>query len=128
LIRSSGIGNVQSRRLPPKSNRKGSFVFSAIRYHYRNLVERFFKRLKQCRGIATQYDKNPENFLAAIKLVSARIWIHRYVSASENSPPPLPSLSAITAPGGELVIDHCLGVRSLALKTGPNQCTPKSGL
>jgi len=38
-------------------------------------VERFFNKLKQFRGIATQYDKNPDNFLAAIKLVSARIWI-----------------------------------------------------
>jgi transposase len=27
------------------------------------------------RGIATRYDKNPLNFLAAIKLAAARIWI-----------------------------------------------------
>jgi transposase len=68
--------------IPPKSNRKGSFVFSAFVYRYRNLVERFFNRLKQFRGIATRYDKNPENFLAAIKLVSARIWIRNYESAA----------------------------------------------
>jgi transposase len=68
--------------IPPKSNRKGSFVFSAFVYRYRNLVERFFNRLKQFRGIATRYDKNPDNFLAAIKLVSARIWIRSYESAA----------------------------------------------
>lgn len=56
--------------IPPKSNRKGSFVFSAFLYRYRNLVERFFNKLKQYLGIATRYDKNPENFLAAIKLAS----------------------------------------------------------
>jgi transposase len=28
--------------IPPKSNRKGSFVFSAFLYRYRNLVERIF--------------------------------------------------------------------------------------
>ena len=68
--------------IPPKQNRKGAFVFSAFLYRYRNLVERFFNKLKQFRGIATRYDKNPDNFLAAIKLVSARIWIRSYESAA----------------------------------------------
>ncbi len=68
--------------IPPKSNRKGSFVFSAFLYRYRNLVERFFNKLKQFRGIATRYDKNPDNFLAAIKLVSTRIWIRSYESTT----------------------------------------------
>ena len=68
--------------IPPKSNRKGSFVFSTFVYRYRNLVERYFNKLKQFRGIATRYDKNPDNFLAAIKLVSARIWIRSYESAA----------------------------------------------
>jgi transposase len=68
--------------IPPMSNRKGSFVFSAFLYCYINLVERFFNKLKQLRGIATRYDKNPDNFLAAIKLASARIWIRSYESAA----------------------------------------------
>lgn len=60
--------------IPPKSNRKGSFTFSAWVYRQRNLVERFFNRIKNFRGIATRYDKDPRNFLAAVKLVSLRIW------------------------------------------------------
>ena len=68
--------------IPPKSNRKGSFVFSAFLYRYRNMIERFFNKLKQFRGIATRYDKNPENFLAAIKLASVRIWIRSYEPAT----------------------------------------------
>ena len=68
--------------IPPKCNRKDSFVFSTFVYRYRNLVERFFNKLKQYRGIATRYDKDPENFLAAIKLASARIWIRSYESAA----------------------------------------------
>lgn len=56
-------------------------VFSAFVYRYRNLVESFFNKLKQFRGIGTRYDKNPENFLAAIKLASTRIWISSYESA-----------------------------------------------
>ncbi|GAC1045353.1 hypothetical protein thsrh120_53580 [Rhizobium sp. No.120] len=60
--------------IPPKTNRKGPFVFSRWVYRQRNLVERFLNRIKQFRGIATRYDKRPENYLAAVKLVAARIW------------------------------------------------------
>lgn len=60
--------------IPPKANRKGIFAFSAWVYRQRNLVERFFNQIKQFRGIATRYDKDPANFLAAIKLVAIRIW------------------------------------------------------
>ena len=38
------------------------------------LVERFFNRIKHFRGIATRYDKCSENYLAAVKLICARIW------------------------------------------------------
>lgn len=61
--------------IPPKSNRKKSFAFSKWLYRYRNLVERFFNKLKQFRGIATRYDKRKENFLAAIKLAAVIIWM-----------------------------------------------------
>jgi len=60
--------------IPPKANRKGSFAFSRWVYRQRNLVERFFNRIKQFRGIATRYDKRPENYLAALKLVAIKIW------------------------------------------------------
>ena len=61
--------------IPPKSNRKATFAFCKWLYRYRNLVERFFNKLKQFRGIATRYDKRADNFLAAVKLASVRIWI-----------------------------------------------------
>lgn len=60
--------------IPAKSNRKQRFAFSRWVYRQRNLVERFFNRIKHFRGIATRYDKDPANFLAAIKIVAARIW------------------------------------------------------
>ncbi len=68
--------------IPAKSNRKQTFTFSKWLYRYRNLVERFFNKLKQFRGIATRYDKRPENFLAAIKLASLRIWLRSYESTA----------------------------------------------
>jgi transposase len=61
--------------IPAKSNRKDSFSFSGWVYRQRNLVERFFNKLKQYRGIATRYDKNPANFPAAVKIIATRIWI-----------------------------------------------------
>lgn len=60
--------------IPPKANRKGTFTFSGWVYRQRNLVERFFNRIKQFRGIATRYDKDPANYLAAVKLIATRIW------------------------------------------------------
>lgn len=62
--------------IPPRSTRKGTFAFSRWVYRQRNLVERFFNRLKQMRGLATRYDRRPDNFLAAIKLAAVRIWIN----------------------------------------------------
>nr|KIS30150.1 hypothetical protein TQ38_24310 [Novosphingobium sp. P6W] len=55
------------------SNRKQRFGFSSWLYRQRNLVERFFNRMKQLRGVATRYDKDAANYLAAIKLICARI-------------------------------------------------------
>lgn len=61
--------------IPPRSIRKQSFPFSRWVYRQRNLVERFFNRIKQFRGLATRYDCRSDNFLAPLKLVSIRIWL-----------------------------------------------------
>jgi transposase len=53
--------------IPPRSIRKGCFSFSTWVYRQRNLVERFFNQVKQFRGLATRYDRNPENYLAALQ-------------------------------------------------------------
>jgi transposase len=61
--------------IPPKSNRKEPICFSKHLYKARNLVERFFNKIKHYRRIATRYDKTAENFLATLKLVAIRIWL-----------------------------------------------------
>ena len=68
--------------IPPMPQRRTKPVFSKHLYKARNLVERFFNKLKHFRAIATRYDKNPENYLAGIKLASIRIWIRFYESVS----------------------------------------------
>src|SRR5271157_983937 len=59
----------------PMPNRRRVPAFSSFLYRYRNLVERFFNKLKHFRAVATRYDKSPENFLASVKLASVRIWM-----------------------------------------------------
>ena len=61
--------------IPAKANKKKTFAFSRWVYRQRNLVERFFNKLKQMRGIATRYDRRADNYLAAVKLAALRIWI-----------------------------------------------------
>ena len=68
--------------IPPKSNRKQPICFSPHLYKARNLVERFFNKIKHSRRIATRYDKLAENYLAALKLVAVRLWLRVYESTT----------------------------------------------
>ena len=43
--------------IPPKSNQKQSWEFDRVKYRWRHLIENFFAKLNQYRGIATRYDK-----------------------------------------------------------------------
>ncbi|GAB5375359.1 MAG: hypothetical protein AcusKO_18210 [Acuticoccus sp.] len=54
-------------------------AFSPFLYRYRNLVERFFNRLKHFRAVATRYEKHDANFLALVKLAAIQIWM-RFMS------------------------------------------------
>lgn len=61
--------------IKPMPNRKNVPSFSSYLYRYRNLVERFFNKIKHYRAVATRYDKRPENFLTGVKLASLRLWM-----------------------------------------------------
>jgi len=62
--------------IPPKSNRKVQRTFDREMSKARHLMEKFFCKLKQYRAIATRYDKTARNFLAAIHLAAAIIWLN----------------------------------------------------
>jgi len=68
--------------IPAKSNRKWKPCFSKRLYRERNLIERFFSKLKHFRRVATPYDKLAENFLAMVQLASMRLWLRAYESAA----------------------------------------------
>jgi transposase len=59
--------------IPPKSNRTHARVYDQALDKLREKIERFFNKLKQCRRIATRYEKLSQTFLALIHLVAA--WI-----------------------------------------------------
>ena len=61
--------------IPPRCNRSEPICFSPYLYRARNLVERFFNKIKQCRRVATRYDKLAANYLAFIQLASIRLWL-----------------------------------------------------
>ena len=62
--------------IPPKANRKTPPSCDFALYCERNLIERFFNKLKHFRAIATRYDKLARNFLAGVHLASAIILLN----------------------------------------------------
>lgn len=62
--------------IPPKANRREPRKTDFALYRERNLVERFFCKLKQYRAIATRYDKLADTFLAGVALVCVLFWLN----------------------------------------------------
>jgi transposase len=62
--------------IPPKANRKEPRDCDFALYCERNLIERFFNKLKHFRAIATRYDKLARNFLAGVQLACAMILLN----------------------------------------------------
>lgn len=61
--------------IPPRKNRTEQRPYDHDLYKERNLVERFFNRLKQFRRIATRYEKLTCNFASMINLVFTYLWL-----------------------------------------------------
>ena len=61
--------------IPPKANRIIQRLCDFALYCERNLVERFFNKIKHYRAIATRYAKRARNYMAFVALVSSVLWI-----------------------------------------------------
>lgn len=77
----------------------------------RNLVERFFNKIKQCRRVATRYDKLAANYLAFVQLASIRLWLRVNDSApfgnsAANRFSPIREKFTTRLPGAELRAAH----------------------
>ena len=73
------IAHIQERGatavIPPRTNRIEQRSFDKHQYKHRNLIERFFLRIKHFRRIATRYDKLTERFSAFIAIVAIFLWL-----------------------------------------------------
>lgn len=61
--------------IPSKSNAKNPVDHDKPLYRMRNIVERFFCRLKDMRRLATRYERSARNYMSFIYLFAARLWI-----------------------------------------------------
>ncbi len=61
--------------IPSRVTNKRRREYDRDLYKARHLIEKFFARLKQYRAITTRYDKTARNFLGAIHLAAAMVWL-----------------------------------------------------
>lgn len=61
--------------IPPRSNRLSPRSIDRQIYKRRNLIERFFCRIKHFRRIATRYDKLAQSFLSFVHLACTIVWL-----------------------------------------------------
>ena len=59
--------------IPTRKNSTHPRVIDTDRYKDRNLVERFWSKVKQYRRVATRYEKTARNFLAFVQVASIMI-------------------------------------------------------
>ena len=78
LVRSRG----GCAHIPTQKDRKVQRSIDPAIYRQRNLVERYFCKLKHFRRVATRFDKLARNFLAAVLLASTRLWLRAYESTT----------------------------------------------
>jgi transposase len=56
--------------IPPRKSRAEPIAYDRHLYKERNVVERYFARVKQYRRVATRYDKKAANFLGFVWVAS----------------------------------------------------------
>ena len=61
--------------LPLRQNRIEPICFCPHLYWVRSLLERFCNKIRQCRRMATSYDKLASNYLVFIQVASMRLWL-----------------------------------------------------
>lgn len=61
--------------IPPRTERRRPHACNWRLYRERNLIERFFAKLKQFRRVATRYDKLLANFRGFVLIAAITIWL-----------------------------------------------------
>ena len=61
--------------IPRKKNEHRGGPFDREIYRTRNRIERLINRLKQCRRVATRYEKRAENYRAMLTITAIMLWL-----------------------------------------------------
>lgn len=61
--------------IPPRRHRRAPRRYDKDLYKERNVIERFFAKLKHFRRVATRYDKLLANFLGFVKIAAIVLWL-----------------------------------------------------
>jgi transposase len=89
------------RRLParcciqPNPTHKRKKRYDRQRYRHRNVIERFFCRIRRCRRLATRYEKKAANFAGFVYLAA-------FVTTEEGMP-------ALPSPSSKALLLHWVG-------------------
>jgi len=62
--------------IPSKSNARMPIPHDKKLYAMRNIVERFFCKMKDMRRLATRFEKKAINFLSMVQLFAIRCWLN----------------------------------------------------
>ena len=62
--------------VPAKSNARNPASHDANIYAMRNIVERFFCKMKDMRRLSTRFEKYAQNFLAMLHIFVIKCWIN----------------------------------------------------
>ena len=61
--------------IPSTASRKVRREYDRYQYRNRNVIERFFAKLKQFRRVATRYDKLATRFASFVALTASLLWL-----------------------------------------------------
>ena len=61
--------------IPSRKNSLEPRQYDPVIYKERNQIERLFNRLKNCRRVATRYEKRARNYLAMLQLAGTMLWL-----------------------------------------------------
>jgi transposase len=62
--------------VPATSNARNPIPHDANLYAMRNIVERFFCKMKDNRRLSTRFEKYAQNFLAMLHIFAIKCWIN----------------------------------------------------
>ncbi len=64
--------------IPGRKNRKIEIKYDEELYKKRNVVERFFQKIKRFRRISTRYEQTASSFMGMVKFVSSIVIMMKY--------------------------------------------------